>query len=75
MGSRHGIGRVGEGRAYGVLGMESRVKVRMENGKVMDVKQGPWKRTWVKGEQGLEFWYSVAWSVTPCRSPVSGFMS
>ena len=54
MGSGHGMGKVGQGQAYGVLRMESRVKVRMENRKAMDTK-GLWKRTWVKGEQELEF--------------------
>ena len=52
------------GRAYGVLDTESRVKVRMENRKVTDTKQRSWKRTWFKGEQGSEFQYSVAQSVT-----------
>ena len=35
----------GEGLSwvYGVLRTESRVKVRMENRKVMDIKQGSWK--------------------------------
>ena len=30
-GSGHGMGKVGQGQAYRVLRMESRVKVRMEN--------------------------------------------
>ena len=64
MGSGHGTGRVRQGQVYGVPRTESRVKVRKENRKVMDMKQGPWKRTWVKGEQVSEFQYSVAWSVT-----------
>ena len=34
-GSGHGMRRVRQGRAYGVPRMESRVKVRMENRKVM----------------------------------------
>ena len=50
------MGKVGQGRAYGVLRMESRIKVRMENRKVRDVKQGSGKRKWNKGEQGSEFW-------------------
>ena len=33
-----GLGRVGEGWAYGVPRTESRVKVRMENREVMDTK-------------------------------------
>ena len=37
-GSGHGIGKVRQGRAYGVLRTESRVKVEMENIKVMDTK-------------------------------------
>ena len=44
--------------------MESRVKVRMENRKVMDTKQGSGKHKWNKGGQGSEFQYGVAWSVT-----------
>ena len=39
----------------------------MENRKVMDMKYGSWKQTWVKGEQGLEFRYSVARSITFCH--------
>ena len=39
-GNRHGMGRVGEGRAYGVPEMEFRFEVRMENRKEMDTKQG-----------------------------------
>ena len=38
MGSGHGMGRVGQGQAYRVLRTESRVKVGMENRKVMDMK-------------------------------------
>ena len=38
MGSGHGMGKVGQGRAYRVPNTESRVKVRMENRKVMDMK-------------------------------------
>ena len=38
MGSGHGMGKVGQGWAYGVLQTESRVKVRMENRKAMDTK-------------------------------------
>ena len=38
MGSGHGTGKVGQGQASGVLRMESRVKVRMENRKVMDMR-------------------------------------
>ena len=38
MGSRHGTGKVRQGQAYGVSKMESRVKVKMENRKVMDMK-------------------------------------
>ena len=64
MGSGHGSGRVGQGWAYGVLRTESRVKVGMENRKAVDTKQGSWKQTWVKGDQGLEFQYGVAQSVT-----------
>ena len=37
-GNGHGMGRVGQGRVYGVLKTESRFKVRMENRKVMDTK-------------------------------------
>ena len=44
--------------------IDQRVKVRMENRKVMDMKQGSWKRKWYKGEQGSEFQYDVAQSVT-----------
>ena len=40
MGSEHGMGRVREGQAYGVPRTESRVKVRMENKKVMDMNKG-----------------------------------
>ena len=58
------MGKVRQGRAYGVLRNRSRVKVRMENRKVMDMKQGSWKRKWDKGEQGSEFRYGVTWSVT-----------
>ena len=36
--NRHGMGRVGEGRAYGVPKTELRFEVRMENRKVMDSK-------------------------------------
>ena len=64
MGNGYGTGKVGQGWAYRVPRKESRVKVRMENRKVMDVKQGSGKRKWNKGGQGLEFWYRVAWSVT-----------
>ena len=32
----HGMGRVGEGRGYGVPKMELRFEVRMEDRKVMD---------------------------------------
>ena len=38
MRSGHGMGKVGQGWAYGVPRTESRVKVRMENIKVMDTK-------------------------------------
>ena len=37
-GNGHGMGRVGKGQAYGVLKMESRFEVKMENWKVMDMK-------------------------------------
>ena len=37
-GNGHGMGRVGEGWAYGVLKTESRFEVRMEDRKVMDTK-------------------------------------
>ena len=37
-GNGHGMGRVREGQAYGVLKMELRFEVRMENRKVMDMK-------------------------------------
>ena len=37
-------GKVGQGWAYGVLRTDRRVKVRIENRKVMDTKQGSWKR-------------------------------
>ena len=33
--------------------MDQRVKIRMENRKVMDMKQGSWKQTWDKGETGI----------------------
>ena len=56
----HGIGKVGQGQAYGVPRMESRVKIRMENKKVMGMKQGSGKRNRNKGGQGSEFWYRVA---------------
>ena len=36
--SGHGMGKVGQGQAYGVLRTESRVKVKRENRKVMDTK-------------------------------------
>ena len=64
MGNGHGMGKVRQGQAYRVPRMESRVKVRMENRKVMDMKQGSWKQELDKGEQGSEFQYSVARSVT-----------
>ena len=32
------MGKVGQGRAYGFLRTESRIKIRMENRKVMDMK-------------------------------------
>ena len=50
----------------GIQSSENRIKgqSRMENRKVTDTKQGSWKQTWVKGEQGLEFQYGVAQSVT-----------
>ena len=35
-----GSGRVRQGQAYGVLKMEFRFEVRMENRKEMDMKQG-----------------------------------
>ena len=38
MGNGHGIGRVRQGREYGVLRTELRVKVRIENREVMDMK-------------------------------------
>ena len=47
--------------------MKSRFEGRMENWKVMDMKSGSWKRTWVRGEQGSEFQYGVAWSVTTSK--------
>ena len=34
------MGRVGQGQAYGVPRTESRVKIRVENRKVTDMKQG-----------------------------------
>ena len=37
-GNEHGTGRVRKGQVSGVLKMESRFKVRMENRKVMDMK-------------------------------------
>ena len=37
-GSRHGTGKVVQGQAYRVPRMESRVKVKMENRKVMNTK-------------------------------------
>ena len=40
--------------------MDRRVEVRIEDRKVMDTKQGSWKRKWDKGEQGSEFRYRVA---------------
>ena len=40
MGNGHGMGKVRQGRVYEVLRMESRVKVRIENRKVTDMKQG-----------------------------------
>ena len=61
---RHGTGKVRQGWTYRVLRTDRRVKVRIGSRKVMDTKQGSWKRKWDKGEQGLEFWYSVAQSVT-----------
>ena len=64
MGTGHGTGKVGQGQAYGVWRTETRVKVRMENRKIMDIKQGSGKCKWNKGGQGLEFRYGVAWSVT-----------
>ena len=36
--NRHGIRRVRQGQGYGVLKMESRFKIRMENRKVVDTK-------------------------------------
>ena len=36
--SETGLGRVGQGQAYGVPKMELRFEVRMENRKVMDTK-------------------------------------
>ena len=44
------MGKVGQGQAYGVPRTESRVKVRMENRKVRDMKQGSEKRKWNKRE-------------------------
>ena len=43
MGSGHGTGKGRQGQVYRVLRMESRVKVRMEDRKAMDIKQGSWK--------------------------------
>ena len=37
-GNGHGTGMVREGQAYGVLKVESRFEVRIENRKVMDTK-------------------------------------
>ena len=64
------MGKVGQGQAYRVLRMDKRVKVRIGNRKVMDMKQGSWKQKWDKGEQGSEFWYGVTQSVTEGRTPV-----
>ena len=54
------MGKVRQGRVYGVPRMESLVKVNMENRKVMVMEYRAWKQTWVKGEHGSEFRYSVA---------------
>ena len=63
-GVKWSVTKVRQGQAYRVPRMESRVKVRMENRKVMDMEQGSWKQTWVKGEQRSEYQYGVAQSVT-----------
>ena len=39
-GERVGNGEDGQGQAYGVPKMDQRVKVRIENKKVMEMKQG-----------------------------------
>ena len=57
-------GRSGRVRHTEFREMDQRVKGRMENRKVLDMKQGPWKRKRNKGEQGSDFWYGVAQSVT-----------
>ena len=44
--------------------MDQRVKVRMGNRKIMDMKKGSWKQKWDEGEQGLEFQDGVAHSIT-----------
>ena len=53
MGKGHGTGKVGQGWAYGVLRMDQRVKVRIENRKVIDTKQWSWKQKWDKGGTGI----------------------
>ena len=49
MGNGDGMGKVGQGQTYGVPRTDQWVKVRMENRKVIDMKQGSWKQKWDKG--------------------------
>ena len=58
------IGISGEGWAYGVLKWIKGAKVRTRNRNVIEMKQGPWKQEWDKGEVKSEFWYGVAQSIT-----------
>ena len=55
MGNGHGTGKVGQGQAYGVPRMESRVKVRMENRKVMDMKQGSGNVIGTRGDRDRSY--------------------
>ena len=57
------MGISSQGRAYRVLKQIKGAKARTRNRNVIEMKQGPWKGGWDKGEVKSEFWYGVAQSV------------
>ena len=63
MGNGHGMGRVWQGWHTEFQKTESRVKVRMENRKVMDTNKGLGEHG-SRGSGESEFWYGIAQSVT-----------
>ena len=65
MGNGYEMGKVGQGQAYGVPRMESRVKVRMENRKVMDTNQGSLETKMGRGQIRIGV---PVWGYTECNS-------